>query len=197
MAVLSKFDFVGGYEDDVQAGLLHVANHHVSPGKKQWTWGCGDFGQAWDRNLTDEDGPYIELMTGVYTDNQPDFSWLHPFEEKSWSQYFMPYSDVEYVKNATKDVLANIYVEKGVGNIIVYTTSKFEGVRILIQDKSGDTVFDKTVDISPENTAKYQFNYTGKEYLVLNIFDKNGKLLLEYSTKKLPVVLQISMVESP
>lgn len=186
MAVLSKFDFVGGYEDDVQAGLLHVANHHVSPGKKQWTWGCGDFGQAWDRNLTDEDGPYIELMTGVYTDNQPDFSWLHPFEEKSWSQYFMPYSDVEYVKNATKDVLANIYVEKGVGNIIVYTTSKFEGVRILIQDKSGDTVFDKTVDISPENTAKYQFNYTGKEYLVLNIFDKNGKLLLEYSTKKLP-----------
>ena len=64
MAVLSKFDFVGCYEDDVQAGLLHVANHHVSPGKKQWTWGCGDFGQAWDRNLTDEDGPYIELMTG-------------------------------------------------------------------------------------------------------------------------------------
>lgn len=29
-----------------------------------------------DRNLTDADGPYIELMTGVYTDNQPDFSWL-------------------------------------------------------------------------------------------------------------------------
>ena len=43
-----------------------MADHHISPGKKQWTWGCGDFGKAWDRNLTDEDGPYIELMTGVY-----------------------------------------------------------------------------------------------------------------------------------
>ena len=32
MAVLSKYDFVGGYENDTQAGLLHVANHHVSPG---------------------------------------------------------------------------------------------------------------------------------------------------------------------
>ena len=83
MAIESKFDFVGGYEDDTKGGLLHVANHNISPGKKQWTWGNGDFGIAWDRNLTDEDGPYIELMTGVYTDNQPDFTWLQPNEEKS------------------------------------------------------------------------------------------------------------------
>jgi hypothetical protein len=25
-------------------------------------------GYAWDRNLTDNDGPYIELMAGVYTE---------------------------------------------------------------------------------------------------------------------------------
>ena len=56
--------------------MLHVADHHVVPGKKQWTWGNGDFGRAWDRQLTDDDGPYIELMCGAYTDNQPDFSWL-------------------------------------------------------------------------------------------------------------------------
>ena len=106
MAIKSKYDFVGGYEEDVRGGLLHVADHHVSPGKKQWTWGNGDFGKAWDRNLTDEDGPYIELMTGMYTDNQPDFTWLQPYEEKSWVQYFMPYSEVGYVKNATKAALS-------------------------------------------------------------------------------------------
>lgn len=81
MAIRSRYNFVGGYENDTRAGVLHVADHHVSPGKKQWTWGNGDFGQAWDRNLTDADGPYIELMTGVYTDNQPDFTWLQPYEE--------------------------------------------------------------------------------------------------------------------
>ena len=27
-------------------------------------------------------GPYIELMAGVYTDNQPDFSFLAPGETK-------------------------------------------------------------------------------------------------------------------
>ena len=67
MAVNSKYNFEGGYENDTRAGMLHAANHHVSPGKKQWTWGNGDFGQAWDRNLTDEDGPYIEPLWQVST----------------------------------------------------------------------------------------------------------------------------------
>lgn len=87
MAITSTYDFVGGYENDSKGGLLHIADHHVSPGKKQWTWGSGEFGKAWDRNLTDNDGPYIELMCGVYTDNQPDFSWMHPYEEKTFKQY--------------------------------------------------------------------------------------------------------------
>lgn len=186
MAVLSKYNFVGGYEEDAKAGLLHVANHHVSPGKKQWTWGNGDFGQAWDRNLTDEDGPYIELMTGVFTDNQPDFSWLHPYEEKSWKQYFMPYSEVDYVKNATKDVLANIYIENNVATVIVYTTSKFEDVNILVKNESGISVFEKTTHISPENPVTYEFDYFCKENLILSILDKNGRELLSYNTRKEP-----------
>lgn len=97
MGVNSRFNFEGGYENDTKAGMLHVASHHFSPGKKQWTWGNGDFGRAWDRNLTDETipeeaakwhisrkgfRPYIELMAGIYTENQPDFSWLMPYEEK-------------------------------------------------------------------------------------------------------------------
>ena len=77
MAYHSDFDFMGCYDHGAQAGMMHVANHHVVPGKKQWTWGTSDFGQAWDRQLTDEDGPYIELMCGAYTDNQPDFSVDH------------------------------------------------------------------------------------------------------------------------
>ncbi|MFP5081710.1 DUF5107 domain-containing protein [Pedobacter sp. JCM 36344] len=108
MAINSKYNFVGGYEHDIQAGMLHVADHHVSPGKKQWTWGNGDFGLAWDRNLTDEDGPYIELMAGVFTDNQPDFAWLKPFEEKTFTQYFLPYRELGVVKNASKNILLSL-----------------------------------------------------------------------------------------
>jgi len=54
-----------------QAGLMSVADHNVAPGKKLWTWGNGPRGRMWDRILTDDDGPYIELMAGAYSDNHP------------------------------------------------------------------------------------------------------------------------------
>ena len=90
MIANSRGDFFGGYDHAARAGVVHVANHHISPGKKQWTWGNHEFGYAWDRSLTDSDGPYIELMAGVYTDNQPDFSFLAPGETKSFSQFWYP-----------------------------------------------------------------------------------------------------------
>jgi len=130
MAIRSKYDFMGCYEHDTQAGMLHVADHHLSPGKKQWTWGNGDFGFAWDRNLTDEDGPYIELMTGVFTDNQPDFSWLQPNEEKTFEQYFMPYSRIGVVKNATTEAMLNMEWEGKKLLIKIYATGVYENARI-------------------------------------------------------------------
>ena len=90
MITSTKGDFFGGYDHRAHAGVLHIADHHIAPGKKQWTWGNHEFGYAWDRSLTDNDGPYIELMAGVYTDNQPDFSFLAPGETKRFSQFWYP-----------------------------------------------------------------------------------------------------------
>ncbi len=182
MAVKSKYDFVGGYEDDTQGGLLHVANHHVSPGKKQWTWGNGDFGQAWDRNLTDEDGPYIELMTGVFTDNQPDFSWLQPYEEKSWSQFFMPYSQVGYVKNANKDIILHLSVEDSLANVIVYATSNKKDIKITLNDNNSNILLDEVIDISPEKPyqTSVKIDRIKEGDLTLTIMDNKGKILLNY-----------------
>lgn len=139
MAAKSDYDFVGGYDDKLEAGILHVADHHISPGKKQWTWGCGDFGKAWDRNLTDSDGPYVELMTGCFTDNQPDFSWLAPMEEKCFTQYFMPYQRLGTVHNATKDLAMNY--ENGA--IHLYATGNVGEITVSAY-KKGDCLLEKT-----------------------------------------------------
>lgn len=186
MAVQSKYNFVGGYEDGAQAGLLHVANHHVSPGKKQWTWGNGDFGLAWDRNLTDVDGPYIELMTGVFTDNQPDFSWLQAYEEKSWVQYFMPYAEVGYVKNATKEAMINIEVEGDKANLILYTTSLFENLKLVLKDNEELVLFQEQITISPLNPYKKSVSIGNRlsEDLIFIIYTAEGKILVEYQEEK-------------
>ena len=186
MAVQSKYNFVGGYEDNARAGLLHVANHHISPGKKQWTWGNGDFGLAWDRNLTDVDGPYIELMTGVFTDNQPDFSWLEAYEEKSWVQYFMPYSEVGYVKNATKDAMINIEIEGEKANLVLYTTSLFENLQLVLKDNEGIVLFQEEITISPLNPYKNNVSIGNRlsENLIFIIYTSEGKILVEYQEEK-------------
>lgn len=186
MAVQSKYNFVGGYEDGAQAGLLHVANHHVSPGKKQWTWGNGDFGLAWDRNLTNVDGPYIELMTGVFTDNQPDFSWLQAYEEKSWVQYFMPYAEVGYVKNATKEAMINIEVEGDKANLILYTTSLFENLKLVLKDNEELVLFQEQITISPLNPYKKSVSIGNRlsEDLIFIIYTAEGKILVEYQEEK-------------
>jgi tetratricopeptide (TPR) repeat protein len=153
MAVESKYEFLGGYEHDTQGGMLHVANRHVSTGKKQWTWGHGDFGKAWDRNLTDCDGPYIELMCGVYCDNQPDFSWLMPYEEKSFTQYFMPYRDIGVVKNATREAMVNLEFLDGHALVRAFTTGRFPGSHVIL-DISGVTVLDRQVDLHPATSFR-------------------------------------------
>src|SRR5215472_8003755 len=116
MCMGSQEDFFGGYDYKAQAGIIHVANHHISPGKKQWTWGNHDFGYAWDRNLTDADAhglfaPYIEIMAGVYTDNQPDFSFLQPGETKAWSQYWFPIQKIGPAQYANLDAAISLRLE--------------------------------------------------------------------------------------
>lgn len=149
MAYHSDYDFLGDYDHSRQAGMLHIANHHVVPGKKQWTWGNGDFGRAWDRQLTDEDGPYIELMCGAFTDNQPDFSWITPGEEKRFAQFFMPYSKIGPAKNASEDAVVNLEFDRPDRAIIgVYVTRPSE-TRIELWHH-GARSWEKVASLSPE-----------------------------------------------
>lgn len=178
MGVNSKYNFEGGYEKDTKAGMLHVASNHFSPGKKQWTWGNGDFGQAWDRNLTDEDGPYIELMAGVYTENQPDFTWLMPFEEKRFKQYFMPYHDMPDVKNASKDFVLDVEtVDQSHVRVLIYATAQRK-VILAVGDSREE------VNLSPEMVFETVAEANAKNVKV-QLLDasenpRNGKVLLEY-----------------
>lgn len=186
MAINSKYNFVGGYENDSKGGLLHIANHHVSPGKKQWTWGHSDFGRAWDRNLTDEDGPYIELMCGVYTDNQPDFSWLMPGEEKSFSQFFMPYRDIGVVKNATKEAMVNLEFEPGFAIVKAYATASYPSSTVFLKAGSHlllEEIFDFHPGTSFEKRIALPLDVDSQD-VVLTVKSSSGRILVRWQPEK-------------
>ncbi len=156
MAHHSDFDFVGNYDHGRQAGMLHVANHHLVPGKKQWTWGNGDFGRAWDRQLTDEDGPYIELMCGAFTDNQPDFSWLMPGEEKRFTQYFLPYKAIGPATNASQDAVLHVAFPEGTPDTLalgVYVTApRLVTTQVTVDDQ---IVWADTRPLAPDGALRH------------------------------------------
>ncbi len=190
MAMGSQEDFFGGYDHREQAGILHLANHHISPGKKQWTWGNHSFGYAWDRNLTDPDrqgevAPYIELMAGVYTDNQPDFSFLQPGETKSWVQSWAPITKIGPPVHANQQAAVSIVPANRGARVGVAVFAVQSGVRLVV--RAGQRILaDVTRDLAPGIPLLKEFPLpSGVSIgdLQARVQTKEGKELIAYEKK--------------
>jgi tetratricopeptide (TPR) repeat protein len=178
----SDMDFIAGYDTGIGKGIATVANHHISPGKKMWHWGIGEFGDMWCNNLTDSNGPYIELMTGVYTDNQPDFTWIAPYESREFEQYWYPIRDIGEIKNASIDAAVNL--EKRDNGIYFgfNVTGEFKKVCVLVT--AGEkTLFTELCDMSPEKSYiktldKIDCNFND---VTVSLINSDGKTLVSYT----------------
>lgn len=150
MAMGLKEDFFGGYYHAREGGFVHIVNPYISPGKKQWTWGNHEFGYAWDRNLTDSDGRYVELMAGVYTDNQPDFSFLAPGETKTFSQFWYPIQKIGPVQKANLNAALSLRTDETGTHVGICVTRAFPNARILAKNASR-IVAEWNCDLIPGN----------------------------------------------
>ena len=144
-----KEDFLAGYDHGKQAGTLHVADHGTMPGKKFFTWGTGDEGKTWDKILTDTDGPYLELMVGGFSDNQPDYSWIQPYEVKEVTHCWYPFQKIGGVKNATREAAVNLEVTADhKAKVGFCTTSGHHEAKVMILAGS-KTLLEETITIEP------------------------------------------------
>lgn len=192
MAVDSEYDFIGSYDHGKQAGILHIADHHISPGKRQWTWGNGDFGKAWERNLTDENGPYSEFTAGIFTDNQPDSSFLAPYEEKCFKQYFIPYKKTGAVKNASLDAMINLEVHDEKAFVNVYAPSKIKAA-VTLTGGTNTLYFRETLILDPQHPYSRSIELEPEDLedttrLSLCVRNTDDKILVQYSP--IPEVLE-------
>ena len=173
----SKFDFFGGYDHGKQGGIIHVANHHVSPGKKLFTWGTGEFGTGWQKTLTDEDGDYIELMASAYSDNQPDFTWLQPYETKTFSQIFYPIQAIGVVKNANRFLAVNLDSDF----VGICATERFPNARVLLTC-AREMILDQVVDLIPGKPYTHKLTATRNGQSSIVVYDSHGTELISYSS---------------
>lgn len=191
-------DFFAGYDHGKEAGTMSIADHNIVPGKKFWTWGNGPFGRTWDKLLTDDDGPYIELMVGAYSDNQPDYSWLQPYETRSFSMNWYPFRDIGGVKKANLDAAVNLEVVHGSAKIGFYTTSAHAAAQVRLQ-AGGKNLLEETVTINPAkpyvNTVAVPAGIDEHD-LVASISD-HGRELVSYSPIRLTPMPMPKPVTAP
>ncbi len=157
MVMRTGYDFFGGYDHSVPGGgggFVHVANRYISPGKKQWTWGHEAFGRAWDRELTDARGdgghpPYIELMAGVYTDNQPDFTYLLPYETKVFTQSWWPIQGIGVAHAADERFALHLSFGDGMATVGLAAAERHDAVRLVLVGPGGEVVHEVRRDVGP------------------------------------------------
>ena len=179
-AAPSKYDFFGGYDHGRKAGVIHIANHHVSPGKKMFTWGCGELAAHWEKALTDNDGRYCELMAGSYSSNQPDFTWLNPYETKEFSQFWYPLGETGKVSFATLEGAVRVSPDEG--KLVVQTTTAQKNLRVVlkVQDR---VCFDGLCDTQPLKPVALECKPAQGMYSIA-LYAGDGRELLNYSQEK-------------
>lgn len=178
----SNYNFMGGYDHDKHRGTVHVADRHLSPGKKFFTWGNGEFGDAWQKNLTDADGPYIEIMTGCYTDNQPDFCFLAPYETKTFEQYWYSLTDMPHLRNAGLDAAVSLELDGSRALLAFNATSERKGARYVLRE-GNSVIAEGTLDIAPDRPfsavveAPHELRW---EDISAALYDSEGNELISY-----------------
>lgn len=191
-AAPSRYDFFGGYDHGRDCGTVHVADHHITPGKKMFQWALEDLGDAWNNNLTDNDGEHAELMAGSYDDDQPDFTYIAPYEVKRFSQFWYP------IHGTGLPIFANlngcISLDREEGKISAAVTKAVEEavleVSLKEEGKKEKVLLNEKVTLSPSQSAVFDLKTREGERYTFRLTTKDGKVLIDY-TEDIPEVLRI------
>ncbi len=181
-ACASRYDFFGGYDHGKRCGVVHIGDHHITPGKKMFTWAYGQLADIWERALTDADGPYAELMAGSYSDNQPDFAWLEPYETKQFSQYWYPISQIGTPLYANINCAFSLernpdgYSPEAV--LRVQATKTFENARIMVRWEE-ETLFCRECVLKPGHPLEFHVGVMPE--FVSIVISCNGQEIAAYT----------------
>ena len=193
MCLGSRGDFFGGYDHRAGAGFVHWADHTYAVGKKQWTWGDEPFGRMWNRNLADSDAAYIELMAGVFTDNQPDFSHLAPGETKAFEQHWYPVAGTGPICAATLSVAMGVEVTEV--TTLRFDATEFLGlVEVLVRGVSDEDLHRSELPLSPTQRAEIVVDTTSPITVTLR---RDGEELLAWRTPSKPLPSDVEPAREP
>lgn len=175
------FDFFGAYDVDMDRGIVQVANHNELSGKKAWTWGNWDFGLVSQQNLTDDDGPYIEVQSGPLP-TQSDYGMLLPRQEVSWREWWYPVHGLgDGFEYATKNIAIRTIREYDELKLHILSTGNFSRA-ICTLSQGCNILLKKTVNLTPENPLMLTLFSAPQSPVDVTIKTRKGQVLASFVT---------------
>ena len=183
-------DFVGGYDHGVDAGTMLAGNHNINKGGKFWTWGPHAYGHAWDCvTLTDSDGPYVELMTAAYSDNQPDYCWINPQETKEFTAYWYGIRNLNNVNRGNEKATVNMDINpSGDIHVAANVTQIRRNAKVEVTH-NGKVLYSKVATMAPDKPFADDFKVDASEVkepteVLMSLYSADGELLIDYHPYK-------------
>ena len=183
-------DFVGGYDHGVDAGTMLAGNHNINKGGKFWTWGPHAYGHAWDcETLTDSDGPYVELMTAAYSDNQPDYCWINPQETKEFTAYWYGIRNLNNVNRGNEKATVNMDINPSGDIHVAANVTQIRRNAKVVVSHNGKVLYSKVATMAPDKPFADDFKVDTSEVaepteVLMSLYASDGELLIDYHPYK-------------
>ncbi len=182
-AVQCTHDFFGAYDVDADRGIAQFADHRRLGGKKAWTWGEWEFGKVAQQDLTDDDGPYIEVQSGPLP-TQSDYGRLNPRDRVTWQEWWYPVHGLgDGFEFATREAAVNVLRFADRTEIRVLPTGRYPDARYDIR-QGGQVKAEGRADLVPDRPTVIALMPppAADQPLQIRIVDARGELILEYES---------------
>ncbi len=169
-AVTPDEGFFGLHHPTLDTGIAHVADPHLVPGRKVWTWGFAPDGELWHEALTDTGGPYCEVQSGPLR-SQLEYRSLAPGQELLQRDVWLPLRGLGGLSWATDQVAAAWTVTGGALELRLLAARPERGAVLRYAGR------ERRLDLGPEPVA-LELPAPGPDD-TLEVLDRHGHVLAE------------------
>lgn len=178
--------FAGVYEPGTRAGLLHLADPKVLPGKKVWDWGTKE-NVTLPARVSEDGSTYVEVQFGNQQ-NEETAELMPPGTALRFAEIWLPFRDLGGVSRATADAVLNL-ARKDSGQVVI-DLNVVRGVRDgkLVVRQRDRSLYEETVTIEPSAVFHHAVDAVASDPVTVTLSDASGRALLSHTENQYDAV---------
>ena len=141
-------DVFGAFYEKSQLGTYHLAFRHETSGQKYFTWGQREDCKIWEKFLTDADGQYIEIQSGLYQ-SQAITDWLGAGESVSFQGSWFGTEKLGPVTWADKNVAIAVGEQGGTPTLDIFSIGLSGRFRVSVISGATGKSREEFIQITP------------------------------------------------